>query len=650
MGYADAQHGGKRRTEGQETAMKDLIKRYLDHGISRRQLTSGLSALGMSTVAAKAMAQSLTTFTTPPQPAASGGPMREITGTGGALFVQQLKAAGVEFIFFNPSTGDSPIFDAIVDEPSITLIKGVQEGAVAGMADGYARLSGKPGVVIVANVGVTNAMTQMVNSFKDRIPLLVVVAAFGQDRLGSDGPQDYDFQETMMSPITKWRWMAQTAKGIPETTRRALKFAATPPSGPVFLSIPDDELRTQTTATVMDQSLFNVSMRVRPDKDSIDAAAKMLIEAKNPLLSVGDEITLCHGEKAVLELAELLGLPVAGQGEFGVWSKPFPTRNPLYIGPMLRTMRFPGEVDVHLNIGNRYAEVAMKGAKMISIRQDATSLARDEPVDLGMVADMQLAAADLVAAVKSMATAERLKQIAGERAARTHDYTKKTAEMYKTILANAGNGPAIRRERLAIELENGLDKDTIYVTDCDSGKAMDPFMSFGGTDKTYISTGPNILGWGVAAAFGAKLAQPDRPVVSILGDGSMMFGGPAPLWSHARYSAPITTIVYNNRSYNNERNRIWSFGGGAQFQLGRDMTCYNGSPDVDFAKTAQAHGVDGETVKEVAEIKDALARAKRANVDGRPYLLDILIERDGVGAATAWHPEYSIADKRTRKV
>jgi thiamine pyrophosphate-dependent acetolactate synthase large subunit-like protein len=630
--------------------MKDLIKQYLDQGISRRGLMSGLSALGMSTVAAKAMAQSLAPFVAPAQAASPQGPMREMTGTGGALFVQQLKAAGVEFIFFNPSTGDAPIFDALVDEPGIQLIKGVQEGAIAAMADGYARLSGKPGIVIVANVGLPNAMTQMVNTFKDRIPVLVTVGAFGQATLGREGPQEYDFQEYMLSPITKWRWTAQTARGIPETTRRALKFATTPPSGPVFLAIPDDELRTRATATIMDQALFDVSMHIRPDKGSVDKAARMLIEAKNPLLSVGDEITLCRGEKEVMELAELLGLPVAGQAEFGVWSKPFPTRNPLYLGPMLRHMRFPGQVDVHLNIGSRYAEIAQKGTKLISIRQDPTSLARAAPVDLGMVADVKLATADLIAAVKSMATPSRLKAVAEERASRTYDYTKQAAEMRKTIAASVGNGPAIRRERLAIELENGLDKDTIYVTDCDSGKAMDPLMSFGGADKTYISTGPNILGWAVAASFGAKLARPDRPVISILGDGSMMFGGPQPLWSMARYSAPVTTVVYNNRSYNNERNRIWTFSAGAQFKQGRDMTCYNGDPDVDFAKAAQAFGVEGETVKESSQIKDALARGKRANIEGRPYLLDVHVERDGIGAASAWHPGYSIAAKRTRRI
>ena len=132
--------------------MKDLIRQYLDNGMSRRQLMTGLSALGMSAVAAKSVAQSLETFgqgaAAPPASA-----MREMKGTGGALFVQQLKAAGGEHIFFNPSTGDYPIFDALVDEPAIQLIKGIHEGAVVAMADGYARASGKTGVVIVANIG-----------------------------------------------------------------------------------------------------------------------------------------------------------------------------------------------------------------------------------------------------------------------------------------------------------------------------------------------------------------------------------------------------------------------------------------------------------------------------------------------------------------
>jgi thiamine pyrophosphate-dependent acetolactate synthase large subunit-like protein len=139
-------------------------------------------------------------------------------------------------------------------------------------------------------------------------------------------------------------------------------------------------------------------------------------------------------------------------------------------------------------------------------------------------------------------------------------------------------------------------------------------------------------------------------VVAILGDGAFLFGGPQPLWSQARYNVPVTNIVLNNFSYNNERNRIWTYDGGQQFKSGLDMTCYNGSPDVDFAKTSQAFGVDAETIKDPAQLKAALARAKRANVEGRPYLLDIHVQRDGVGAGSTWYPPYNVAALRTRKV
>src|SRR5262249_39469318 len=175
--------------------------------------------------------------------------------------------------------------------------------------------------------------------------------------------------------------------------------------------------------------------------------------------------------------------------------------------------------------------------------------------------------------------------------------------------------------------------DTCYVCDVDSGKAMDPLMSFGGSDKRYFSTTPNILGWGMAAAFGVKLARPDQPVVSVVGDGSFCFSGPQPLWSQARYQAPVMNIVLNNKSYNNERNRIWQFGG-RQFKSGRDMTCYNGNPDVDFAKAAGAFGVEGEVVKEPGEVRPAILRAQRVIPDGQPYLLPLPTHPTSIPATT----------------
>src|SRR2546425_5715437 len=229
--------------------MKELIKQYLDHGMSRRQLMTGLSALGMSTIAAKSVAQSLAPFGQ--AAAAPAAAVRDMQGTGGALFVAQLKAAGVEHIFFNPSTGDYPIFDAMVDEPGIQLIKGIHEGAVVAMADGYARASGKPGVVIVANIGLPNAMTQMVNSFKDQIPIVVAVASVGHETLGREATQEAEHVDVITQPITKWYWAAQSSEMIPENVRRGMKFAATPPCGPGFLSLPTNTLRTQAQGNII---------------------------------------------------------------------------------------------------------------------------------------------------------------------------------------------------------------------------------------------------------------------------------------------------------------------------------------------------------------------------------------------------------------
>jgi acetolactate synthase I/II/III large subunit len=312
--------------------------------------------------------------------------------------------------------------------------------------------------------------------------------------------------------------------------------------------------------------------------------------------------------------------------------------------------RFPGEVDVHFNIGSQLGEHAMAGATTISMRTDPTGLARAWPIDIPLVADIKLGLVDLIEAVKSMATADRLQRIADQRGARTREYTAAAAKMRSGIAKDLNSGSSITMERLGVELEAGLDKDTIYVTDCESGRIMDSFMAFGGSDKTLVSTTANILGWAQAAAFGVKLARPNRPVVSATGDGGALFGGPQPLWSQARYNAPITNIVVNNRCYNNERNRILSLIAGEQFRLGKDMTSHNGNPDVDFAKAADAFGVEGEVVTDPAKIQDSINRARRANVEGRPYLLDIHVDREGVGAASEWYPAYSIAAQRTRKV
>ena len=637
--------------------MKHLIKQYLDRGISRRNFLSNLGALGITGVAAESMARSLAPFL--PEAGderveSTPSWLRELRGTGGALLVAQLRAAGIEYVFFNPSSGEAPVFDALVEESNMHLIQALQEGALAAMADGYAKASGKTPFIMCARPGFPNLMTQMFNTWKDQIPMVAAVDYADRASLGQDAFEDADHLEIMSQPITKWNWVVQTTDKIPEVTRRALKFASTAPCGPVFLAFPSDTLHEEAKATVMDQAKFNVSMKIRPDPALVEQAARLLLEAKSPLLYVGDEIVWCGAQKEVVELAELLGAPVSrNAGNIG-WSKPFPTQHPLYVGGYLPNMRYPGDVDVMLNLGSRmpYAGEQLKVSskvKLLQVRLDPANLAREYPTEVAIVADMKFATTDLLAALRSMAPASRLKQMSEARAGKTKQYTSPMREFRQSIARGLRDESPVSFERVALDLESVLDKDACFVAELDSGRTMENLMAFGGADKQYFGTTGAALGWGLPAAFGVKLARPDLPVVAVVGDGAFLFSGPQPLWSYARYRAPVTVIVMNNRSYNNERNRIWNYGG-KQFQTGRDMACYLGDPDVDFAKLASAFGVEGEIVAEASALRAALERAKRANVDGRPYLLDVHIQRAGLGAASTWHPDYSIAGLRQRKV
>lgn len=621
--------------------MKELVKEYLDRGVSRRQFLTALGTAGLTASAADAMADSLTPFVEQAPTSDSPPPwMRQMRGTGGALLVAQLKAAGVRHLFCNPSAAVGPFFDALVDEPEMHVIKALEEGAVGAIADGYAKASGKPAFAMIDAAGMPAFMGQMFISASDRIPVVLAV--------------DDDQIPDATNSITKWQWIAERAETIPAVTRQALKFATTHPCGPVFLVLDAASLRGEAQTAIMDQEKFSIPTKIRPDPALVERAARLLLDAQNPLLYVGDEVTLCGAEKELLEFAELLGITVTWPGRGNVWSKPFPTRHPLFQNQIRQTMGYPGEADVTLNLGAQFRTAVRVSprTKLIEVRLAPDDLARGvTPVEVGILADLKLAITDLLAAVRGMATPARLKQISDPRIARAREYRAKLDESHQAIGRRHWDRNPLSMTRVAMELETVLEKDTCIVENAGSGTEgiFHSYMNIGGANKRYINQSAIVLGWGVGAAFGVKLAQPNVPVVAVVGDGEFMFRGPQPLWSYARYRAPVTVMVVNNHSYDNERNRLWQRGG-RQFETGRDMICYNGDPDIDFAKMASSVGVEGEVVLEPASLRPALERAKRANVDGRPYLLDLHIERGGVGSQSTWHPGYSIAAERTRKV
>ena len=157
------------------------------------------------------------------------------------------------------------------------------------------------------------------------------------------------------------------------------------------------------------------------------------------------------------------------------------------------------------------------------------------------------------------------------------------------------------------------------------------------------------LGWSMGAALGIKLALPDRQVCCMVGDGAVMFGQFESLWTAARHEIPVIFVVFNNRSYNETRLRHLS-GGGKMAQQKKDLVNYLGNPDVAFADAARAFGVKGELVKDPGELKAAIKRAAVATRDGKPYLLDVLVERTGTLAESTWYPKVSVAEMRQKKV
>lgn len=635
--------------------MRRLVSEYLNKGISRRGFIKGMAAMGFAMTAIESVLDSLTPFAEANTPGHTFGTL--IEGTGGDLLVEQLKASGHKFLFNCNSSGTSPIFDALVDRPEIQVIQGTQEGQVVAIANGYALASGQIPFIIVDSAGFPNTLNNMYNAWKDRTPMLICSERqTTQAQGGRDAFEEWDDFLKPAESFTRWTWSISSAQRVPEITRRALKIASTSPGGPVALAFPTDILAEKgIKAEIIPQNKFNFKPRIRPNTRLVEEAAKMLVEAKSPLLHLGAEITRSGANGLAVELAELLSMPVT-QAE-SLYND-FPTIHPLFIGKYTKFMRYPQGIDIFLNIGAKMpdqpdGEVISfpPSTKIIHISVDPSFIGRTQRTDLGIVADAKEAIQDLAQAIKDRISQAKIEGWKNGRLIATKDYTEKIRQAkIKSAQARWDSSP-LTWERVAFELDQVLEKDAIIVPELGSAEdsALSWFNFVEGQKSRIGRTTGSALGWGVGAAMGVKLAKPDNQVVSLQGDGGFLFGQIETLWSLARYEVPIIIVIFNNRSYNEPRNRMLSKGG-KQAQTGKDMTCYLGDPDVDFAKIAQAFGLRGEAVSNPMKLKEAVNRAVASVREGKTYLIDALVKRTGLGADSTWYPKYSITVLRKKKV
>jgi benzoylformate decarboxylase len=655
--------------------MRELVARYLSRPMSRRRFVSGLTKAGITATAANAVLDSVTSVafaqqgagsaTAPvpyvpsetPRPTANASAVagvKPFQGTGGAAFAEQLIACGVKYVFGNSASEDAQFYEALVDRPQLKYVLTPHEGPGAAMAAGYMKASGEPAVVMQAGVvGMMNAMGQMFNAFKEQTPLVVYSYRTDQSRrAGRDGFEEVLNQEQLAQPITKYTWLSRRPDMIPETVRRAFKAAWTPPFGPSYISWHSDFNDERVRTDIIAREQFDPRMRVRPNPDEVARAAKLLVEARLPLMIVGDEI---YKAKAV-KLAELLGMPVTQVRQLYA---NFPETHPLWVGNTpatnLNSLTYPKNADVIINVGNKFQHnganpIVPRGPKFIDMRIDYASMGNVMLTEVPLVADVALGLDDLYAAVEQLMT-PALKAKAAERTAEV----KKFSDQARTLRALVAKNPEwdespLIADRVTYEIARFADPDAIIVNEAGSVVMHSfDFNPLGGRELIYYYG--SHLGSGVGTAAGVKLARPNQQVICLVGDGSFIFG-PTALWNMARLDLPVIVVVYNNHAYAGPHSRVVAnVPGGRMVQTGQFVHDYLGDPDMNMADIARGFGVAGEVVESPAQLREALARARARTVDGKPYLLDVQVARRGVGwAEKPWVPPIRVASIRQKRV
>ncbi|HUQ76202.1 MAG TPA: thiamine pyrophosphate-binding protein, partial [Burkholderiales bacterium] len=567
-------------------------------------------------------------------------------GTGGAAFAEQLIASGVKYVFGNSASSDANFYEALVDRPQLKYILTPHEGPGAAMAAGYVKASGEPTIVMqAAVVGLVNAMGQMFNAFKEQTPLVFYSYRTDQSgRAGRDGFEEVANQEQIVQPMTKYSWLARRPDMIPETVRRAFKAAWTPPYGPTYCSWHSDFNDQRVRAEVVHQSKVDPRMRVRPNPAEVERAAKMLVESRMPVMMVGDEIYSGKAGAKAVKLAELLGMPVT---QPRAMFNNFPETHPLWVGSppaaRLTSLDFPKNADVVLNVGNKLqhnspAPMVARGPKFIDMRIDSLSMGNVVEVDVPLVADVSLGLDDLTAAISQLMTPE-LKQKAAVRAEETRGFHEKARELRNLVVKNPDWDRApMLADRVTREIAQFADKDAIVVHEAGSVNLHGFDFNPDGGRELFFYYGAH-LGSGVGTAAGVKLARPNRQVICLVGDGSFVFG-PTALWNMARLDLPVITVVYNNHAYSGPHSRvIEKVPGGRMLQTGHFFHDYLGNPDMNMAWIAKGFGVEAEVANNPAELRAALGRARKASMQGKPYLIDAQVARVGVAwADKPWTP------------
>ncbi|MER7369683.1 thiamine pyrophosphate-binding protein [Nonomuraea wenchangensis] len=538
------------------------------------------------------------------------------TISGGHLVAKALKAEGVDVIYTLCGGHIIDIYDGCVDE-GIEVIDVRHEQVAAHAADGHSRITGRPGcAVVTAGPGTTDAVTGVANAFRAESPMLLIggQGALSQHKMGS--LQDLPHVD-MMTPITKFAATVPSTERVADLVSMAFRECYHGAPGPSFLEIPRDVLDAKVPldkARIPKAGHYRASTRQQGDPEAIERLADLLAHAEKPCILLGSQVWTCRATDAAIDFVRALNVPAymngSGRGTL-------PPGDPHHF-QLSRRYAFT-EADLIIIVGTPfdfrmgYGRRLSPAATVVQIDLDYRTVGKNRDIDLGIVGD-----AGLVLSAAAQAASGRIGDAAAKRKAWMDELRAVETQAYeKRLPRQHSDARPIDPYRLVHEINEFLTEDTIYIGDGGdivtfSGQVVQPKSPGHWMDPGPLGT----LGVGMAFAMAAKKARPDKEVLCLFGDGAFSLTG----WDFetmVRFDLPFIGIVGNNSSMNQIR-----YGQAAKYGEERARVG-NTLGDIRYGEFAKLLGGHGEEVRDPAEIRPALERARES---GKPALINVWVD------------------------
>jgi benzoylformate decarboxylase len=531
--------------------------------------------------------------------------------TGRSAFLALLKDEGITHLFGNPGTTELPIMHALKDHPDLTYVMAMQESLVVAIADGYSRASGR---LVACNVhvapGLGNAMGSLFNAKFTGTPMILTAGQQEQGH-GLMEPVLYGPLVQMAEPLVKWAVEVTRLEDLPRIVRRAAKIATTPPTGPVFISLPGDILNAEAGIELGHST--RVDTRVRPSDEALQALAQRILKAQNPVIITGDEVVKSDALQEAASFAATLGAPAFQCST--PYGAQFLSESPCFMGALSRLQNQVREVlspyDLMIVLGadplrmSVYSEVdpLPEGMPIVQVGLVDWDIGKNYSAEIALKADVRETLRALIPALKSAGGAAletRAKK--GIEALASKNWTARRKTLVEQISKAKDKSP-IDADWLALQVVEAMPDNAILVDEALTSSRQITALRPHRDRYGYHALASGGIGWGVPASVGVSLANPDRPVVCFSGDGSSMYSIQA-LWTAANHKLPLTFIIVNNGGYRIIKQRLLAFHGDDHY-VGMDFV----DPPVDFTGLAKSLGLEAIKVTDPGQLKSTLASA-----------------------------------------